>query len=331
MKSTKKPILKYAVALFLGFVVMLWLFLGIPLQTVSSSQNESIARQFNPYFLKPNEAFFFQDLKGNMYRHTYGGILWQYHLGIPIPIGEARMAVPLDDGVAFTRYKGNASGVFLYQDHRVKKLPDQFTNVCWDGTQLLLWEEESGSIYSYREDQLEPVFQTDPSDAFFLETVFLASERWVVIGLNISETLVFDRELGKLVTYDLDIMGNSCDAFLYQDALFIVGDDPSEDSLTILHLASGEKTELDIGVGPTGEGEENYSAALNQEKSVLYLSVRANWPLYFEVEDQTTTIAIDLETLSVEKLNDEFYSGLFMKDGKLYGTKPKTGIAIRLQ
>ncbi|MBE6932861.1 MAG: hypothetical protein E7464_05745 [Ruminococcaceae bacterium] len=331
MKSTKKPILKYAVALFLGFVVMLWLFLGIPLQTISSSQNESIARQFLPNFLKPNESFFFQDLKGNMYRHTYRGMLWQYHLGIPVPVGEARKVVPVDDGVAFTRYSDDSKGVFLYQDHRIKKLPEQFTNVCWDGTQLLLWEEESGSIYSYREDLLVPVFQADPSDAFYPQTVFLASERWVVIGMDFDETLVFDREQGKLVTYDLDLMDISCGAFLYQDALFIVVDDQSKDSLTILDLTSGEKTELDIGVGPIGEGNANFSAALNQERSVLYLSVRANWPLYFEVDDQTTTIAIDLKTLSMEKLNDEFYSGLFMKDGKLYGTKPKTGIVVRLQ
>ena len=42
-------------------------------------------------------------------------------------------------------------------------------------------------------------------------------------------------------------------------------------------------------------------------------------------------MAIDLEILSVEKLNDEFYSGLFIKEGKLYGTKPKTGFVVRLQ
>ena len=221
--------------------------------------------------------------------------------------------------------------MFLYQDHRVKKLPDQFTNVCWDGTQLLLLAEESGSIYSYHEDQFVPVFQTEPLNPYNLESVFLASERWVVVSAGISGTHVFDRELGKLVTYDLDIMRGCHDAFLYHDALFVIGSYEGKDSITLLDLASSEKKELEIGVVPTFEGYANFSAATNPDGSVLYLSMRADWPLYFEIEDQTTTVAIDLETMSIEKLSDAFYSGLFIKDGKLYGTKPKTGIAIRLQ
>ncbi len=309
-------------------MALIWLVFGITKHWISNSQNPGLSRRYDSdAFLgyESQRSMVFLDSSGHPYLlGCDSNIMFQYRLGIPIPIGWVDYAVPTDEGVAYKRY-GFSKTLYIQQNLRKQKISGDYTDIAWDGTQILLLNKSTGEVYTYVDGVTEFLCQTEPQAVDLPCISFLTSDRWIVIcgGEQRDGVLqIFDRQKKELKKLSIYADSDCVKFFLNSELLIIVGGYYQDNALTVIDLAADETHGFDLDITYGQEIPINASAVMSEDRSTLYISIAADpLPYLSYLETEAMTIAVNLNNYTYEKLNDIFYASMFLKNGDLYGIK----------
>ena len=68
---------------------------------------------------------------------------------------------------------------------------------------------------------------------------------------------------------------------------------------------------------------------MSEDQSTLYISIAADPLPYLSFLDmEAITIAVNLNDCTYEKINEKFYTSMFLKNGELYGIKNSIIVSI---
>ena len=321
------------------FVVMalIWFIFGITKHWISYSQKSGLSRQYDSQSyvgFESQRSFIFSDSKGHLYKLWCDyGIVFQYCFGIPIPIGNAKYVVPTNEGVAYKANDGQSQSLYIFQNFHKKKIEGDYTDIAWDGKQIILFNADTGKVFSYNDGNTELLCQTMPQTPGAPCFSFLASNHWIVVGRGEERNgmlQVYDRYQNESKTIPVYGEPHSIKVFLSDETLVIVGGYYENNTLTIIELASNETRGFDLGMYYGEEAPINASAVLNEDQSTLFISVASDpVPKLSYARKQSMTIAIDLNDNTYEKLNDTYYASMFLNNDELYGIK--NGIIFKIK
>lgn len=320
----------------LGIIVIVWLVFGLSRHWLSSCQDPGLSRQYDSKSFigfESQRSFLFFDSKGQPYRLGCDyGVFYQYLCGIPIPISEANYVIPLDKGVAFKRGTGDKAAVYVYKNFRKRSIKGEYTDITWEGSQIILRNADNGEIFSYDNGVANLLCQIEPLKPGSSCCAFLASERWIVVltGEQRDGVLqIYDRAQEELRTLPLYAELHSVKLFLNNEVLVIVGGYQEENTVTMIELASNETHGIDLNMYYDEEAPINASAVISENQSTMYLSVVTDPLPYLSYADtKATTIAVNMRDYTYEAIDNAFYASMFLKNGELYGIKK--GIIVRI-
>ena len=317
-------------------MALIWLVFGITKHWISNSQNPGLSRRYDSQSFigfESQRSFIFLDSSGHLFKLWCDyGIVFQYYLGIPIPISNANYVVPMDEGIAYKTNAGESQSLYIFQNLHKKKIEGDYTDIAWDGTQIILFNEDTGKVFSYNDGSAELLCQTAVQKPGAPCFTFLASDHWIVVGTGEEQDgvlQVYDRYQKESKTIPVYGEQHSIKVFLNDETLVIVGGYYEDNTLTIIDLASNVVKGIDLGMYYGEEAPINASAVLDQERSTLIISVVADpLPKLSYARKQAMTVAVDLNDNTHEKLNDTYYASMFIKNDELYGMK--NGIIIKI-
>lgn len=319
----KRKILLWLRWILLCVLLLMWLLFGLSKHWLATCQESGVTRQYESDFLPEyasNHTLTFLDRKGHPYMLNNRSTVFRYYLGIPIPIGKARIAVPMDDGVACL-FDGNVS---ILQGLQRNELEGNYEEICWDGSSLILYDDTTNAVYSYQSGKIEQLFSfPNENPKLITPCSLLASKKWIVFseGSGAGSVIrIMNRATQECMTYnDLDIHDNILRMFLCHDSLIFVGGFQKEETLIIFDLNTGTRQTNEIWSDYCDESLVNASAVYDEQKMMLFLSSNMA-PLPFTMEKSASkTITVDIRSNTINVLNRRYYSALFQKNGKLYG------------
>ena len=335
MRRSAKTIIMIVFIMCIGALIMIWLLLGIPKQKLSGFDAPGLSRQYDSdafHGYESQRSMVFLDSSGHPYLlGCDSNILFQYRLGIPIPIGWVEYAVPTDEGVAYKSY-GNSKSIYLHRYLRKQIIGGDYTDIAWDGTHLLLLNKNTGEVFTYSDGVAELLCQTEPQEADLQCLSFLASDRWIVIcsGEQRDGVLqIYDRQEKEIKKLSIYAESDSLKLFLNNEMLIIVGGYYKDYTLTVIDLATNETYGFDLDITYGQEIPINASAVMSEDQSTLYISIAADPLPYLSFLDmEAITIAVNLNDCTYEKINEKFYTSMFLKNGELYGIKNSIIVSI---
>lgn len=226
--------------------------------------------------------------------------------------------IPVDNGVGFIK----DHCLYHWTSSNLELIAENVSIGCWDGS-AFLWLANDGRIISGMSNDRQQIVEFD-LDQLGEPVLMVASEKWIILGsfrngnyyLN---SYIYDRQkkLGTAVSLSMD--GRDY-AVICDDKLIKIGG--LYDTFCCLDLNSLEKTSYDSGI-VADQGDVSTSTAYDKTRGILYVSVNSRPELPDFYEENAATFAVDLQNNTLEILDNQFYSGLSISEGNLYGTRKR--------
>lgn len=224
---------------------------------------------------------------------------------------------PVDHGVGYIS-DGN---LYHWSPGGTEKIEDGVALACWDGKGFLWLDEDCSAVFGISDGKKQQILAIDPKK-LGEPLIMIASDRWIILGSYRNgnfpqDTFVYDRKEKLSTSVPLSMHGNDY-AYLCDDKLIKIGG--SQDTFCCLDLSNLEITQFESGIA-ADQGVITASAAYDQTEQVLYVSVFSKPELPEFYESNSATFAINLSDQSIERVDDNFYSALGIKDGAVFGVK----------
>lgn len=239
------------------------------------------------------------------------------HGGIREKITLPAAFFPVDHGVGYL----SDGSLWHWSSDGTEKIAEGVALACWDGKDFLWLDADHSAVFGSYDGKTQQIFDIGP-EKLGEPLIMAASDRWIILGSYrngnfFTDTLVYDRKEKMSTSVPLSLDGNDY-AYLWEDKLIKIGG--SQDTFCCLDLSNLEITQFESGI-TADQGVITASAAYDQTRRVLYVSVFSEPELPEFYESNSATFAINLSDQSIERVDDNFYSALGIKDGAVFGVK----------
>lgn len=320
----RKHLLVWGIAggLVLVLLVVLALMLRSGQNRAELTRKSGTQAGMRDVYRKNEESYLFCDEAGNVFELRKNGSLLKWDGIRPRCVAVTDRAFPINRGVAYFK----ADALCTFDGTSELCVAEDVACACWDGGNLVWLSAADNLVRTFSGGTVKEV----PLPEFRIaesQSVLLASERYILltpawIGEEQHVLLAYDRSSGETKTYPFYI-DNSDFCYLADDVFLCVGT-----SSAVFDLAGGSSTELSLDL-VAEQGTVRAGSAYLREERTLYLSLHSKPELPWFYDENSGTYAIDLATLSVQKLNTKYSPNLFLADGRLYDSKGGTILRIK--
>lgn len=267
------------------------------------------------------ENYLFSDEASNVFELRKNGRLLMWGSFLPQSVACTDRAFPVSQGVAYLR-----NGALCLFDGSVEMtIAEDVVCACWDGRSFVWLSREDGAVYCLRDGIKEslPFPEFEYSDS---QMVILATEQYVLITpvwlpQRPHQLLVYHRATEQTDIYPV-IVDKYDACFLADSTFFSIGE-----YAFALDLQSREQSDLNLGI--VAEQGTVLARAVNlQEQGCLYLSVCSKPELPWFYNDNYGTFQIDLRSLDVLTIDDQYYPNIFWDKEQVFGIKGNTYVCL---